>query len=255
MQYSQYFKVIQPLLKEVGSKLQPFHGKIAAVHQKTESSADAVTALDREVEKFLAERLQQYDNSISFCGEEYGGNNQAERFWLADPIDGTAHFIRGLPFCTTMISLIENQKVVFAAIYDFLNEDIYWAAKGEGARKNQEIIRVSNRTLRQAYLGHEMDFSETKNLEKWLELSKQAIFMKTVSAGYEFIQIAAGKMDGRICIKPTGKDWDYAPGSLLVSEAGGIVRNIDKESYDYRNHDFIAGNPTIYAEILSIINA
>lgn len=252
--YSQYFTVIEPLLKETGEKLRPYHGKVEAVHHKTESAADAVTLLDREIETFLAERLQSHDNSIAFYGEEHGGDNQAERFWLADPIDGTAHFIRGLPFCTTMLSLIENQQVVFAVIYDFVHEDIYWAAKGEGAWKNSEPIHVSNRMLKQSYLTYEVDLNIPENLKKWLAISQQAIFMKTVCSGYEFLCVASGKIDGRICIKPTGKDWDYAPGSLLVSEAGGIVRNLGKETYDYRDHNFIAANPRVFAEILNILN-
>jgi myo-inositol-1(or 4)-monophosphatase len=253
MKYSQYLQTISPLLKEVGEKLRPHHGNIQRFDQKTQSPADAVTHLDKEIERFLAERLQKYDPSIAFCGEEYGGDNNAERFWLVDPIDGTGHFIRGLPFCTTMIALIENQQVVFAAIYDFLNEDIYWAAKGEGAKRNTEAIHVSNRSLKESYLTYEIDLNVQENLDKWLTIAKQALFMKTICAGYEFLSIASGKIDGRICLKPTGKDWDYAPGSLLVSEAGGMVQNIGQETYDYRNHDFIVGNPKVFTEIKEIL--
>lgn len=48
---------------------------------------------------------------------------------------------------------------------------------------------------------------------------------------------------------PYGMDWDFAPGSLLVSEAGGKATNIGETSYDYRNHDFIIANPRVHEEL------
>lgn len=61
--------------------------------------------------------------------------------------------------------------------------------------------------------------------------------------------VAAGKVDGRVTFEPYGNDYDFAPGSLLVEEAGGVVRNLGSDTYDYRNTDFIAANPIIYKEL------
>ncbi len=61
--------------------------------------------------------------------------------------------------------------------------------------------------------------------------------------------VASGKLEGRVTLDPYGKIWDYAPGSLLVSEVGGIVTNIGKETYDYRNLNSIVTNPIIYKEL------
>jgi 3'-phosphoadenosine 5'-phosphosulfate (PAPS) 3'-phosphatase len=46
-------------------------------------------------------------------------------------------------------------------------------------------------------------------------------------------------------------DWDFAPGSLLVSEAGGVATNIGAETYDYKNHDFIISNVVVHKELTS----
>ena len=46
--------------------------------------------------------------------------------------------------------------------------------------------------------------------------------------------------------KSTFFKYDFAPGSLLVSEAGGVVANIGSTSYDYTNLNFIAANPIVY---------
>lgn len=243
-------KAASSIVREAGAMLKPHFGKAKAVGQKDEMAVNIVTALDREAETFIAERLKKIDSSIEVVGEEFGGNVNAERFWLLDPIDGTSHFMRGIPFCTTMLALIEEGQVVFSCIYDFVNDNMYEAAKGAGAWHNGTPIKVSNRSLSQAYLCLEMNLEKKENLAAYLALRKKAIPVKTVNCGYEFSLIASGKLEGRICIDPYGADWDYAPGSLLVAEAGGIVRNIGSESYDFRNHNFLAVNPEVYNELV-----
>lgn len=126
-------------------------GKAEVVHQKSDVAADVVTDLDRKTEEFLSEKLRAADASIDFYGEENGGNDKAERLWICDPIDGTAHFVRGLPFCTTMLCLVENKEVVFSVIYDFVRDDIYWAEKGRGAWRNDKTIDVSNRRTKKSF--------------------------------------------------------------------------------------------------------
>lgn len=81
------------------------------------------------------------------------------------------------------------------------------------------------------------------------EAERQCILIQTMSAGFEYAMVASGKLEGRITLDAYGKIWDYAPGSLLISEAGGIVTNIGKETYDYRNLNAIATNPVIYREL------
>lgn len=82
-------------------------------------------------------------------------------------------------------------------------------------------------------------------------MEERALFLKTVSAGFEFALTAAGKIDGRICIKPFGKVLDYAPGAFLVKEAGGIVKNIGSPNYDYKNFDLVAVNKFVYRDLVN----
>ena len=87
-------------------------------------------------------------------------------------------------------------------------------------------------------------------MKKYIEVKKSfGGMIHTVSAGFEFILVASGRLDARIAQDPYGYDWDYAPGSLLVEEAGGIVRNHGSNKYDYTNHDYIATNPVIYTAL------
>ena len=247
-----YQQTIQELMKQVREMVLPFYGAVGKIEHKSDTGYNVVTELDKKVEIFLAEKLQAEYKDINFFGEEFGGNKEAERFWLADPIDGTAHFVRGMPFCTSQIALIEEGKVVFSAIYDFVNDEIYMAKRGEGATKNGEPISVSNRPFSHAYLAYEIKLNTEKGLQTFIELGKKATLFTTVNAGYEYAMVASGKIEGRICSDPFGFDYDFAPGSLLVEEAGGIVRNIKSDTYDFKNYDFIASNPMVYKELKEI---
>lgn len=246
-----YSKKVLPILRKTREALLASWGNAQVESQKDGSAVNVVTKQDVEIEERVSTELAQVYPNISFVGEEHGGNREASRFWIMDPIDGTQHFVRGLPFCTSMIALIENGVVTFSAIYDFVNDDMYWAERGRGAFCNGERLQVSNRTLAQGYIGYESNLEKEKNLKLYLTLRKQTVVFQSINAGWEYAMVASGKLDARICLDPYGKDYDYAPGSLLVSEAGGIVANIGSTDYDYRNTSFIAANPAIYKDLTS----
>jgi myo-inositol-1(or 4)-monophosphatase len=245
-----YSEKVLPIIKEAGLAILPFYGNAPVTKNKGDGAYDVVTELDTKTEKFLAERLRKIYPDIEFAGEEFGGKKTAERFWLADPIDGTAHFVRGMPFCTTMIALIENGKAVFSVIYDFVNDKMYYAEKGRGAKMNGEAIHVSNRPLKDAYLAKEINVVDyKKNLDIYLSLDKKCILFHTISCGFEFTMTASGKTEGRIALNGYGNDYDYAAGMLLVSEAGGKATNLGKDDYDFRDHSFVAANPIVHDEL------
>lgn len=241
-------KQVGGIVRSTRSMLLPVWGNIAS-KSKGGGPVDVVTALDLEVEQYLSTKLAELDPSISFAGEEFGGSREEKRFWLCDPIDGTAHFVRGMPFCTVMLALIEDQQVTRSFIYDFVNDVLYHAKRGEGAYKDEERIRVSDRPFNDSYISWESRGKDGDTGWLYVELKKKGIALKTVSAGFEFAMVASGKLDGRIQHHPYGKDYDFAPGSLLVREAGGIVANLGKDTYDYRDLNFIAANPVLYKEL------
>jgi myo-inositol-1(or 4)-monophosphatase len=227
---------------------------VSAKEYKSISAASAVTEIDWLVEQKLKASLAKIMPMIPFVGEEFGGDRDSGTFWLSDPIDGTGHFIRGIPFSTTMLALIDKGEVIFSVIYDFLNDDIYHAELGKGAYKNGEKISVSDRTLQQAYMFYEFK-PTTAGKEVFDYLNTKSTILQTLSSGFQFILVACGKADSFIVYDGYGQDYDFAAGSLLVKEAGGIVRNFKSDTYDYKNLSFIASNKTIYEELVGSDNS
>ena len=227
----------------------PLWGNVDGSNLKGESAASVVTVIDQEVEEFLKKEFARVEPTIDFVGEEYGGNREAERFWLIDPIDGTGHYVRGTPFCTTMVSLIEYGEVTFSAIYHFVTDTMFYAIKGGGAWKDDVKISVSTRPITESYLVFESKIHKPENMIICNKLREKSAMISMVCSGYEHCMVASGQLEARITLDGYGQDYDFAPGTLLIHEAGGVVANIGSTLYDYRNTNYIAANPAIFTEL------
>ncbi|HEU0028113.1 MAG TPA: inositol monophosphatase family protein, partial [Ktedonobacterales bacterium] len=118
-----------------------------------------------------------------------------------------------------------------------------------GAYVNGNPIRVSQRSTEQSIVVFESrtdsrnDFAYAKRLATVVSASRVA---QRVLFGYDLALVAHGKVEGVICKEPYEQIWDIAPGSLLIEEAGGIVRNLNHDTYDPGNLDVIAATPEVY---------
>lgn len=239
------------LIFQAGQNLKEHFGNAVISGQKSECAADVVTELDKETENFYEQSFKKLFPDIGFKGEEFGARNLGDRFWLVDPIDGTGLFARGLYGCTSMVALIEEGEITFSAIYDFVTDKMYSAQKGQGTYLNKKPITVSNRRLKDAYLYVESNIQKEENAKAYLKLDKKCIILNSYPAGIHFALTAEGKVEGRICFDPFGKDYDFASGQLLVKEAGGVVANIGTHAFDYQNLNFLAVNNQVYEDLTS----
>jgi myo-inositol-1(or 4)-monophosphatase len=253
---SKALEIAKQAAQETGHMLLPHYGNIKAKAESDkagDSIAGVFTELDEKAEKLLQERLGPFGSeaglNIGFTGEQYGEQQAANISWLVDPIDGTTHFIRGLPMCTVMIALVEKGKVLLAVIHDIANQQTYWAVRNQGAFRDGEELVASPRGLKKSLVCFESKLENPENLKKYMQVRRHTVTMVGICSGYEFIMIASGKLDGKICLEPYGKDWDFAPGSLLVQEAGGVAANIGRADYDYRNHDFIIAGKVLHRDL------
>lgn len=249
-------KRIRILLQELRPKLLETHG---AIEHKLKDDRTAVTAMDLMVEERLRDMLAELDSSIGFSGEETGVDYDQKTFWLVDPIDGTEPFIRGLPFATNMIALIDNGQPVMGIIYNFTLDHYYLAIKGHGATRNGHAIHVSDRPLDRALLVAGGGFAKAGLAGVTDRLRGKVFALAQVNAsGFELSGIASGAYEGRIMWNSRSKPWDHAPGCLLIQEAGGRVENIGTQNtkpgtWDYRNLQVLAANPVIFDDLMEFI--
>lgn len=230
-----------------GSLLQAY-GNISFTSKEDGSP---VTKLDVQVEKLLRERLTTIAPATGFYGEETAHDRLAKTSWLVDPIDGTDAFIRGLPMCSNLISLLEDGQITLGVIYNFAQDEFYHAIRGQGAYMNGQKITVSNRPFKKSTVIYESstdyvnEFIYARSLSRTMSAGQVA---QRVMYGYDLALIAAGKIDGATCKEPYEHIWDVAPG-VLIEEAGGIIRNLQSGTYNPSNLDFIASTCAIYDKL------
>lgn len=239
---------LQPMLLEAQGK---------ASHSLKDDKT-IVTAMDRLVEDRLREALYAFAPNIPFCGEESGADFEQSTYWLVDPIDGTEAFVRGMPFATNMIALIDNNQPVLGVIYNFALNDYFLAIKGQGATRNGHTIKVSTRPMTRAFVslgGTNKDVPEAENLyERFRYELGIAAIVKYAATGAELADVATGSTEGRVLYKGRAKPWDFAPGALLIQEAGGRVANIGSDTYDVRDTNVVATNAIIFDDVMAFMN-
>jgi fructose-1,6-bisphosphatase/inositol monophosphatase family enzyme len=238
---------IEGIFRANRDKLMAANGTTASEFKDDKS---VVTEFDRGMEEELKAALQPLDAGVGFEGEEFGAEGNRNTFWLADPIDGTESFVRGMPTFRNMIALIDNGMPVFAMVYRVVSDELFIAQKGKGTFRNGTKLTVSNRPLHRCRVEFATRFS------KFPEAAKVAAALEAKVESLrnfdEFLFVVEAKEDVHLVYKDT-KPWDNAPRMLLLAETGAKVANIGSDTYDYMNNNWLAANPNVFDEIAQTI--
>lgn len=228
----------------------------------TKSSAiDLVTDVDRTSERLIRKALTRHFPTHGLYGEEHGrANPRAPYQWFIDPLDGTMNFVHGVPWFTVSIGLVHQHQPVVGVIYDPIQEELFTAVHGGGARLNGRRIRVSRtRRLKESLLstGFSSQFHRhAKRYLGWFEqLQRRSHGVRRVgSTALSLAYVACGRFDG--FYEHDLWPWDIAAGMVLVSEAGGCVTDFDGRPLPRpRRGLLLASNGAIHHELIPILAA
>ena len=226
---------------------------------------DFVTEVDQAAEAAIIETLRGAYPGHAILAEESGhaagqqgaSIEKAEHIWIIDPLDGTTNFIHGMPQYAISIALAQRGVVTQGLVYDPNRDELFTATRGRGAFLNNRRIRVSNRTrLDQALVGTGFPQSRLDNLDDYLRLfrvliERTAAVRRPGAASLDLCYAGCGRYDGFFEIGL--QSWDVAAGSLIVSEAGGLVGDFEGNANYLFGERIIAGNPKIFAALIQLI--
>lgn len=205
---------------------------------------DVVTAMDREVERFIRAAIVARYPQDAIIGEEDGGSN-GERLWLIDPIDGTANYARGLPWYCVSIGYLERGVPTLGAIYDPSHDWLYAGARGEGAWRDGTRLAVSPAAELTAATV-ECGWSTRRSAADYTALVARVLeaggaIRRAGSGALGLADVASGAVEAYCELHINA--WDCAAGIVLVREAGGFT------------NDFFAGNGLLDGNALIATNA
>jgi myo-inositol-1(or 4)-monophosphatase len=228
---------------------------ILAVTEKTAN--DYVTEVDRAAEEAIVRVLLEAYPSHSILAEESGARGKSEFQWIIDPLDGTTNFLHGFPQYAVSIALSHKGVLSQAVIYDPVHNDLFTASRGRGAYLNDKRLRVSKRiSLQKCLIGTGFPFREFANVDAYLAIFRDLIpktsgLRRPGAATLDLAYVAAGRLDGfwEFGLSP----WDMAAGSLLITEAGGLVGDLEGNSGYLESGNIVAASPKIFAQMIQAL--
>ena len=233
---------------------------VEAVRISQKQVNDFVTEVDQAAEQIIIETLLTAYPGHGIHAEESGqehGAKDSEFVWIIDPLDGTTNFIHGFPVYCVSIALAVKGKIEQAVIYDPSRNDLFTATKGRGAYMNDRRLRVSKRIrMQECLISTGFPFRPGDDFQTYLKMmgdvmQRTAGLRRPGAAALDLAYVAAGFTDGFF---ETGlQPWDVAAGSLLVTEAGGLVGNFTGEADFLEQKECLAGNPKIYGQLVTIL--
>ncbi|WP_433793235.1 inositol monophosphatase family protein [Actinoplanes sp. CA-252034] len=251
---------VAELIREVAhTVVLPRFQHLAAdeVHQK--SPGDLVTIADQESERALTRGLTALLPGSVVVGEEAVAADPAVRdrlagsgsVWVVDPVDGTNNFASGrTPFCV-MVALVRDGETAAAWILDVVADHLTVAESGAGVYRDGERVKARtddpgaaalNGVIAGKYIPGDL---RTEVLGNAGRLGGYTAGRHC--AGYEYPAVAIDEQQFAMFwrILP----WDHVPGTLIVREAGGVVRHLDGAEYRPTDHQkglLVAANEDIW---------
>ncbi|OIP97799.1 hypothetical protein AUK40_02555 [Candidatus Wirthbacteria bacterium CG2_30_54_11] len=221
---------------------------------------DVVTEADLKVEKILAGRIRKAFPEHKILSEEtvkdtFGPDDMV---WVIDPLDGTNNFSVGLPTFCTSIALWQGDTALIGAIYTPVYRDLYLAERGLGAYKNGHPLQVRTNEHERLTLLAELPLS---TLETGQETHRSLYELLPHISHYRLLGSAAtdlalvASLPGCLSYVTHCKAWDLAAGSLIASEAGARVTDLDGNAVTLRSTNFLAAHPLLHAHIFPLTKA
>lgn len=245
------------LIKEAGHKIRISY--FNSIHIDSKSNAnDLVTNIDREIERFIIDRIHTDFPGHKILGEEgYGDVIKALDgiTWMLDPIDGTKNFVHQKRNFAISLGIYQDGVGILGYIYDVDRNDFFHAKLGEGAFFNDERLpQLKPRAVSEALLGISARWCAPNRImdnEKIIELIINCRGTRSYgSAAIEIAYVASGRLDSYMSMRLS--PWDIAGGLVIINEVGAVASTLSGDKLQLLGQEtFIVSRPGLHEEILS----
>lgn len=249
---------IIPFIKEAGTILKENLFKEKGIEHKT--NLELVTKMDKFTEDFLFKKLSNLYPEIGFLSEEgtdISGTTSLR--WILDPLDGTTNYSKGIPWFNISLALEDKGAIISAVVYNPCNEELFYAALGEGSYLNGAKCCISKeKEIENSIIATGFPYYYKENEGKIFQ-NHRNMSMKTLglrrfgSAALDLSYVACGRYDG--FFEEGLKPWDLAAGKLLITEAGGTITNYKGNELNiFKDKNCIASNGLIHQKMRDILD-
>jgi myo-inositol-1(or 4)-monophosphatase len=237
--------------------------------------ADYSTQADLESQQAVLDVLQRYYPDERVVGEEdeSGWDSLPALIqagcWFTDPLDGTLEFVHGNPNFSCVVSFVQDGEPLVGAVYFAVFEEMFSAAKGQGATLNGMPVRVSGVSrLDQALFATPHRSTTPDRIRHFTERMSRLLphieaFRMLGAPSVMAAYVAAGRLDVTSFLSPRqepapnrpfqGQPWETAAFVVLVEEAGGAVGSLNGGPPDLLAHNAYASSRELLDQYFAVM--
>ena len=251
----EYLDAAIEIAREAGTILREGFERPKKISYK--GDVDLVTESDRRSEELVVARLRERFPEHGIVAEEGGGSAAAvaKYCWHVDPLDGTTNFAHGYPCFAVSIGLAEEGRPIAGAVFNPVHDELFSAARGQGAYLNGDWISVSRveklatSLVATGFPTHQRKKSANINYYWQFTLRSHGV-RRDGAAALDLCSVACGRFDA---FWEFGlKSWDTTAGIVIVEEAGGRVTDLEGKPYRLGGPSILATNGHVHTETLQL---
>ena len=264
------------IARRAGEYIREERKKFSLERVERKHAHDYVSYVDKGSERLIVSALRELLPEAGFITEEGTAQGDSPSVsglrtegtvplcWVVDPLDGTTNFIHQYAPYAVSIALLQGTEILIGVVYEICADECFYAWKGGGAHllmhsaecSMHNDLNVSAQQIQDALICLQLPY----NSEAYKSVIKQLIdklygnvgsIRACGSAAMALCQVAAGRLDG-YAEQYIGQ-WDYMAGSLIVTEAGGMVTDYDGSTDFTQGNSVVATNGLIQQDLLKVI--
>lgn len=237
-----------------------FHKTLKTDNELANNSADD---LEKSIESMCLNNVQSLYADDGFYTEQHNGSSTKSGFtWIVDAINGATNFTRGLPLCGFQLAIMYNDELVYAVILRPFTQEWFTAQKSQGAfYKNRQtgeesILSVSARDLENSMIIFDASVGKPDNPSTQLlaSLAEEIAAVRSFGVSvFDLPSVASGMAE--VLITGIAEKSHIAAGTLLLTEAGGEVYDLEGEKPTLDDRLMIFSSKTLKQPLLKSIKS
>ena len=210
------------------------------------TAIDFATQMDEKAEALIVESILRARPDDGIIGEEGAARpSNSGITWVIDPLDGTVNYFYGLPGWNVSIAARDDEGSLVGVVAAPTINSLWSAIRGEGAFHNGQKIRATSQVpLDRALLGTGFAYDVADRQEQIAMVAALLPCTRDIrrmgSAAVDLCHVGMGALDGYF--ERGLKEWDWAAGALVATEAGALVTHLG----DGPRKLTVAGGPGLF---------
>ena len=219
------------------------------------SVVDFATQMDQQSEELIVKQLLAARADDGIIAEEGAAKpSKSGITWVIDPLDGTVNYLYGLPGWNVSIAAKDEDGVLVGVVYAPSINGFWSAIRGEGAKYNGNKIKCNDpvtldKSLLATGFAYDLNLRVSQGETMAKLLPKIRDLRRNGAAAVDLCYVAMGAIDGYF--EGSLKEWDYAAGGLIATEAGAVISGRGGRAAD--SDLVVCAGPALHAQLLPLI--